>query len=260
MSEPCFIDAHCHLSDSRMKDRARIAIREAQAAGVGAFFLGGVESQEWHRQLELKREFPNLVRTSYGIHPWTVERLSREALEQEFLELEREITNADALGETGLDFYKSRNPDRFSDQEEFFRRQLDLAKAYRKPLVLHVVKAHARAMERVKDSGPEVPIVVHSFSGSVEEAKAWARMGAFLSFSGGIAREGAGASQKSKEALRGIPLSSLLFETDSPDQAFRPGVHEPRLVIEVYEAASRILQVPLSELKEIVAENFSKIR
>jgi TatD DNase family protein len=255
-----WIDAHCHLSDERMKMRSETAIHEAIARGVGQFMLGGVESREWAGQLELKGKFPGVIRTSFGIHPWTIERLPRDALEQEFSELERQIANADALGETGLDFFKTRNPAKFTEQEEFFQRQLVLAKARKKPLVLHVVRAHSRAIELVKKASPGVPMLVHSFSGSAEEAGEWVRLGAFLSFSGGIARKNPDASKKSKEALRATPLSRLLFETDSPDQAFCEEIHEPRLVIEVYRAASDILGVPLPELKEKVAENFSKIR
>jgi TatD DNase family protein len=255
-----FIDAHCHLSDPRMKDRLKPAIEEATTAGVGILMLGGVESDEWRRQAQLKRDHPEILRTSFGIHPWRVASCNLPELEQEFLVLEREIQNADALGETGLDFHPKRNPASVSIQEEFFARQLKLAEKARKPLVLHVVRAHARALTLVREANLTVPLMIHSFSGSAGEAREWVRIGAFLSFSGGIARKNPDASKKSKEALRATPLSRLLFETDSPDQAFCEGFHEPRLVIEVYRAASDILGVPLPELKEIVAENFAKIR
>ncbi len=255
-----FIDAHCHLSDPRMKDRLSLAIEEATKAGVGLMMLGGVESDEWRRQAQLKRDHPEILRTSFGIHPWRVASCSLPELEQEFLVLEREIQNADALGETGLDFHPKRNPASVSIQEEFFTRQLKLAEKARKPLVLHVVRAHARALLLVREANLTVPLMIHSFSGSADEAREWVRIGALLSFSGGIARKDEASSQKAKEALKATPLSKILFETDAPDQAFCEGIHEPRLVIEIYRAAAAQLGLELQELKEIVAENFAKIR
>ena len=255
-----FIDSHCHLSDARVEARSEIAIQEALLSGVGHLMLGGVQSSEWVRQLGLKKRFPDVIRTSFGIHPWRIEQLSESELEREFDLLQRELPKADALGETGLDFYRKRDPERFALQEEFFRRSLLLAEAARKPLVLHIVHAHARALELVRSTKPSVPLMIHSFSGSAEEAKEWVKLGTILSFSGGIARKSPDAGKRAKEALRVTPLSNLLFETDAPDQAFCEGIHEPRLVVEIYQAASRILGVPLPELKEKVAENFSKIR
>jgi TatD DNase family protein len=243
-----------------METRAAAALEDAVHAGVEKIMLGGVESLEWLRQLELKKKFPEVIRTSFGIHPWRVERLAASELEREFEILKQELPKADALGETGLDFFKKRNPERFALQEEFFRRSLDLAESMGKPLVLHIVQAHARALELVKSAKLSVPLMVHSFSGSAEEANEWVKIGALLSFSGGIARKGPDAGKKAKEALRATPLSNLLFETDAPDQAFCDELHEPRLVVEVYQAASTILGISLPELKEKVAENFSKIR
>ncbi|MBU6155235.1 MAG: TatD family hydrolase [Bdellovibrionales bacterium] len=255
-----FIDSHCHLSDVRMEARSEIAIREALGAGVGCLMLGGVQSSEWACQLELKKKFPEVIRSSFGIHPWRIEQLAPTELEREFELLRQELPKADALGETGLDFYKKRNPECFALQEEFFRRSLLLAENERKPLVLHIVHAHARARELVKAAKLSVPLMIHSFSGSAEDAKEWVKLGALLSFSGGIARKSPDSGRRAKAALKMTPLSNLLFETDAPDQAFCEGIHEPRLVVEVYQAASRILGVPLPELKEKVAENFSKIR
>ena len=136
---------------------------------------------------------------------------------------------------------------------------LELARKGSKPLVLHVVGAHQEALRVIQEESPGVPLLVHSFSGSLDEAREWTRMGAYLSFSGGILRNP--PSKKARAALGATPLSHLLFETDSPDQSWRAGqINEPALVAEIYEAASLMLGCPLPELQQIVAENFAKIR
>ena len=218
--------------------------------------LGGTDRAEWMRQEELKRAHPDLVRTSFGIHPWRVERLDGASLQEEFEVLRARASGADAIGETGLDFYKKRDPTRFDLQREAFRLHLELARSLRKPMVLHVVAAHAEALRMVRSSRPDVPVLVHAFSGSAGDAKAWVAEGAILSFCGRLA----GAGRRMTEALLATPVHQLVFETDAPDQAWRAdGVNEPALVGEVYRAASGLLGVPEVELRQIVAENFAKI-
>lgn len=255
----CYIDAHSHLSDERVGAHALSLIARARAAKVGMTLLGGTHASEWAVQEDLKTQEPEFVRTSFGIHPWWVEALSEEDLTGQFHALLACADRADAIGETGLDYSKKRDPSRFPLQREFFRKHLVLARTIRKPLVLHVVAAHADALKLVLEANPGVPLLVHGFSGSAEEAVLWIKAGAFLSFGGGILRKN--GNQKTKKALLATPLSHLLFETDAPDQAWRSDlVNEPALVSEVYSGAALLLQVPVAELREIVRANFSKIR
>jgi TatD DNase family protein len=254
-----YIDAHCHLSDERVRNQARAMIERARAAGVESVMLGGTHEAEWGSQTELKRAFPDFIKTSFGIHPWWVERLSLEELNAQFLILKGRVHAADAIGETGLDFHVKRNPQKFELQRQAFRMHLALAKGLNKPLVLHIVGAHPEALALVHEMSPGVPVLVHSFSGNAEEARDWCRLGAMLSFSGGILRRP--VSKKSISALKATPRANLLFETDSPDQSWREDkLNEPALVPEIYREASVILGCPLEELQQIVAENFGKIR
>ncbi|NDG83976.1 MAG: TatD family deoxyribonuclease, partial [Proteobacteria bacterium] len=211
MSAPGYIDAHCHLSDGRVFSEAPGFLARAQAAGVEALMLGGTDPEEWNRQRELKRDHPDLIRTSFGIHPWRVEGLDSTSLREQFELLRGQVCFADAIGETGLDFFKKRNPARFDVQREAFDLHLELARALGKPLVLHVVAAHAEALRRVKAIRPGVPMIVHAFSGSAEEAQEWVRVGAMLSFCGRFLRSGHSARagkgpDKSIAALKAIPL------------------------------------------------------
>lgn len=254
--EAHFIDAHCHLSEESSFPKAAEWIQEAQLAQVRSLQLGGVEPSEWARQKQLKDQFPDQIRTSFGVHPWWVEKVSRAELERFLDLLKAEAQTADAIGETGLDFYEKRDPARFLDQEFAFRAQINIAVALQKPLVLHVVHAHVRALQilREETQHKRVPLQVHRFSGSLETALEWVKEGALLSFTGGLMRDGVSArgSESAKRALKGIPLENLLFETD--------GLVPPQRVIETYQWAAELRSMDLEALQEKVAENFARLR
>ena len=253
-----FIDSHCHLTDERVWKDAELWIKRAEGAGVSQLRIGGLYPEEWARQSALKKRYPKIISTSFGVHPWWVERFNRNELEAALKLLEAQINESHAVGETGLDFYEKRDQTKFADQEFAFRAQIRLAKKYQKALVLHVVKAHEVARRVIQEEGAiDQKMQIHSFSGSAEMAREWLKWpGVCLSFSGGFLRENA---NRARAALKGVPLDRLLFETDSPDQAWRAdGLNEPSFVVEVYQKAAEVLDMKLSSLQTIVAENFAR--
>ena len=90
-----FIDAHCHLSDERVEKEAKTWVKRAILANVNQLMIGGVEPSEWDRQEALQISFPEMIKTSFGIHPWWVERYSRSELDQFLKLLEELIKNLD---------------------------------------------------------------------------------------------------------------------------------------------------------------------
>jgi TatD DNase family protein len=254
---PHFIDSHCHLTDERVWAQADEWIESAKLAGVVKVRLGGLEPSEWERQQALKKKHPDFIRTSFGLHPWWIEKYTRAEIDGILEKLEIEVLQAEAIGETGLDHFSKRDPKRFPDQEYAFRFQIRLALKYRLPLILHVVKAHEAAIKILEEEGAwPLPIQVHSFSGSGDVAKIWIKQGATLSFSGALLKENA---HKLRETLAGVPRSQLLLETDSPDQAWRAdGRNEPQFVREIYKKASQVLDLTPTSLAQILAENFRR--
>jgi TatD DNase family protein len=249
-----FIDAHCHLSDERVFSESLKFIDRAQQAGVRKIMLGGVEPKEWNRQIELRKQCPGVISTSFGLHPWWIEKLSDEEIAHALSRLRVDAVEANAIGETGLDFHSKRDPARFKAQRATFLAQVEIAQALKKPLVLHVVKAHAEALSILKSAKFTQPLMVHSFSGSVEEAREWMKLGALLSFSGGVLVPG--KFMKAKEVIQTVPLHHLLLETDAPDQAWRDGLNEPSLIPELYQGVASLLGVKVELLTQKLAENF----
>ena len=257
MNSISYIDAHCHLTDSRLQEVGEVLITRAQSAGVARLMIGGVEPEEWLRQIRLKSAYPGLIRTSFGLHPWKVEEKTLDGIQKDLGILETLAIRADAIGETGLDFHPNRDPLRFEDQRRAFRAQIRIAKQNQKPLVLHVVSAHAEAREVLTEEAFRGPMLVHSFSGGVEDVRAWISMGAFLSYSGVILKPG---YKRVKEALLETPLDHLLLETDSPDQSWKKKLNEPAFIPELYAEVARLLAVDSGELSRKVDANFDKIR
>src|SRR3954471_10138132 len=139
-----WIDGHCHLSDPRLEDRLERVIADSRKAGVEAWVQGGVSPEDWDRQLNLRdRLGSGQVLISFGLHPWWVTRASGEELKDGMAALRSRLAGADAAGEMGLDFSeKNRGSEKADIQADAFRGQLQLAQQAKKPLILHVVKAH----------------------------------------------------------------------------------------------------------------------
>ncbi len=236
-------------------DRVDEVVSRARQAGVSKVMIGGVDPADWSRQQILKSRYGDWIRTSFGLHPWSVERMDPTAVHRSLHELAIALKSADALGETGLDFHPRRDSSKFNLQREAFRTQIRMAQSADKPLVLHIVRSHADSIREIDDAGFGGNILVHSFSGSIEEASEWVKRGALLSFSGGFLIPG--KFERARKVLQWIPVENLLLETDSPDQAWRPdGINEPACIPELYRGLATLRGWELEFLTQKLDENF----
>ncbi len=248
------IDFHCHLTDERIFNQAERMIQKAREGGVLRIGLGGTDPADWARQSELKKRYPDLIYTHYGLHPWWVNADDQSVLEV----LRQHISECDGIGETGLDFGRKQRPETFPFQEQSFRDHLKIALHFQKPVVLHVVAAHERAQRIIQeefsrvDVKSHVPLILHRYSGGLEYLSAYLELGCFFSWSGEIAHPHGG--KKSKEAFKIVPLERIFLETDAPDQG-----QEPAQINEFYRAAAEIRGIPIENLVERIAENFRLI-
>lgn len=127
-----------------------------------------------------------------------------------------ELKDAVALGELGLDHGSRVDPASFARQRRAFQVQLDLAYARKIPMVFHILKAHDDALDELEARGaPQAAGLVHSFSGTLQQAERYVRLGLLISVGGPLARKGFG---KLKETVVSLAGPSLVLETDSPDQ------------------------------------------
>lgn len=204
------IDAHAHLSDLRLVEAVPTLIPALQAGGVKHVVLGGVDPDDWDRQIAIAEKTPGFVTTVAGIHPWTVRDQSNESLERMFERLELLAPKVSAIGETGVDFFENKDPVQRMKQPEWCERQLELAMRFQKPIVLHVVKGHDVVLGLLKHYRGK-PGLVHSWRGTEQDGRKYIDRAFALSI-------GPRSIQRLKPAeLAWIPKENFVLETDGPD-------------------------------------------
>lgn len=234
---PVLADAHCHLADTRFDDCRAEVMGRARARGIRFFLQGGVDPDDWRRQCGLTE--PGIA-PCFGLHPWYVDRADADDLAQALDQLAQYLHSAAGLGELGLDFGPQMDPERFPMQRELFLRQLRMNLEYDKPLVLHLVQCHGEAPQLLRSVAPHWRGLVHSFSGSLESARAYVALGLLISIGGSVTRPG---FTKLKSAIKDIPGEFLVVESDAPDRApddYRRPLNEPESLFVVAEAVAQL--------------------
>ncbi len=245
------VDAHCHWSDARVFANAANELPRLIVDGVGGFQLGGVDPDEWERQTKLREQFPARVWRAFGLHPYFVATHARAALEVGWAKLERQASEPEMIGEIGLDFRKKYLEAGPQVQLEFFRRQLELAQTHKKPVILHIVRAHEEALREVSDF--KVQAMVHAFTGNWQIAERYLKFGFSLSIGAQLLNV---ETQDLAETVRQMPLTQLLIESDCPDQP-PPGVqsHDSATVWTIARRVAELKNLPLKQVVEQTRQN-----
>jgi TatD DNase family protein len=206
-----FIDSHCHLDASEF-DADRDVQRElARQMGVQFCIIPAVHPDNWQPVQALAQRHHDLY--ALGIHPLHVHRCDDHALKalQDRLQAQQGDPALVAVGEIGLDAFGG-HPD-FEMQRTFFRAQLQIAREFQLPVILHV----RRAVDEVLKELRRCPVpggIAHAFNGSLQQAQMLMDMGFALGFGGAITYERA---LKLRELVRTLPQPALVLETDAPD-------------------------------------------
>ncbi len=209
------IDSHCHVNADRFEDDAEAVLDAARAAGVERILVPGWNVASSERAFDLKVRVP-WIDVAVGVHPHDAAKVDDAGWRTiEGWARDRTVT---AIGETGLDFDRVFSP--IPDQLTNLRRNLRLAAELGRPAILHCRSGAGRrdAQDALLDELTAMgqgrpPIVIHSFSGPVDYARAMLDLGASISFSGLVFRHG---EEASAEVAAITPLDRLLVETDSP--------------------------------------------
>lgn len=252
-----FVDSHCHLDRLKMSIQGYTLeqfLTLTKQAGVERLLCVSINLESYPRMLSLVEPFPE-ISVSVGVHP--NERNNKVPTEQELVDLARHPKNI-AIGETGLDYYRTK--DRHEWQQELFRLHIRAAKACAKPLVVHCREAISDVLVILKEEeARDVGGVFHCFTGDWELAKQVFNMGFLVSFSGIITYANAYDLQ---EVARKAPLESMLIETDSPYLAphpYRGRENQPAYVKYVAETIARLRGCSLSEIAKATTANYFRL-
>lgn len=244
-------DTHCHLDMSAYEADFEAVLARASAAGVTRIISVGIDLASSRRAIGLAGQHPGVYAT-VGVHPHNVAELSEEG----YAELRALCRHPKvvAYGEIGLDYVKNYAP--VALQKEHFRRQVVLAKELRLPLVVHDREAHDEIMEMLEAVAPfPAGGVMHCFSGDGAFARRVLALGFHISIPGVVTFAKAEMLQ---EAVREIPLGSLVLETDGPFLAPVPQRgkrNEPRLLLFTAQKVAELKGVSLAEVARQTTAN-----
>ncbi|HYN75614.1 MAG TPA: TatD family hydrolase [Candidatus Limnocylindria bacterium] len=268
LSVPVY-DSHCHLDlgeagregESEGLD-VEEALARARAVGVQGIVQIGCDLPSARWSVEVAERTPGIL-AGVALHPNEAPRLAaqgREVLEVAWAEIDALAAHprVRAVGETGLDFFRTEEDGR-PPQEESFRRHIAMAKAHGKALVIHDREAHDDVVRVLDSEGAPETVVFHCFSGGPELARVCADRGWYLSFAGTVTFKNAA---NLRAALAVAPLDRLLVETDAPFLTPVPHRGKPNasyLIPHTIRAMAGVLDLEEDDLSAAIAASSRRV-
>ena len=248
-------DTHTHLYSEQFDDDRVEVIERALAAGVTRFFIPAIDSSYTNAMYALEASYPNHMFLMTGVHPCHVKADYLEELAHVKEQLNsREFV---AIGEIGIDLCWDQST--LKPQQEMFRLQIQLAKQYKLPIVIHCRDAFDEVFQVLEEEkGPELFGIFHCFTGTLEQAQKAISYNMKLGI-GGVATFKNG---KIDQFLNQISLGHIVLETDAPYLSpvpFRGKRNESSYILNVLEKLSEIYAVSSDEIALITTENSKSI-
>ena len=237
------IDSHCHLDDDRYTGRLQQVLTNAHSKGITQFIVPATMRQRWSKLTALTNTYQT-IHVAYGLHPCFMQY--HQGFNIEMLEQVIDANPCVAVGECGLDFFHS-NADA-DDQIQLFQQQLSVAKNHSLPIIVHSRKSLDKVISNIRKAKLEHGGVVHSFSGSLQQAKQLIDLGFKLGIAATVCYERA---KKLRATIKAMPLQSFLLESDAPDQPgplHRGQLNEPAFMIEQAQQIAKIKEMKVAEV------------
>ena len=256
------VDAHCHLDIFTEGGPGGAGVRavldRAKAVGIDRIVQVGCDVESSRYSVECANAFPGEVVAAIALHPNDAPRLPD--LESELSEIEEMAKNprVRAIGETGLDHFRT-PPEKRDVQEYSFRRHIALAKKLGKTLMIHDRDAHEDVLRVLKEEGAPEQVVFHCFSGDSAMAQVCEDRGYVLSFAGTLTFKNA---PQLREALALIPADQFLVETDAPfltPVPYRGRPNAPYLIPHTVRLMAEIRGVSEEEIARVTSATAERL-
>ena len=200
-------DTHCHLSHPALHTRLPEVLAEAAAQEVRRFLTPATGAENWAAVAKLSSA---QIDIALGIHPWFVDNQPADALDK-LAQYLHAYPHA-LVGEIGLDFHPNRRHNAAA-QSACFEAQLQLAQSLQRPIVLHNLKADAACLAGIRRCGFTQGGFAHAFSGSLESAQAWLKLGFKIGIGSVLLKDNA---QKIRRLATHLAWGDMVLETDAP--------------------------------------------
>lgn len=247
------IDSHSHFDAPEFDADRDAALARARGAGVSRQIVPAIAAAGWEKLRAICAPGSGL-HPAYGLHPMYLDEHRDEHLPllREWIERERPV----AVGECGLDFFvEGLDAER---QSFFFDGQLRLARDHDLPVIVHARRAVDAVIAAIRRFGP-LRGVVHSFSGSADQAKRLLDLGFLIGLGGPVTYERA---NRLRTLARDVPLESLLLETDAPDQpdaAIRGQRNEPARLPAILDCIATLRGIDADKLARATSANAERL-
>lgn len=245
------IDAHVHLSDAEYVGHIEELIADAKEAGVAALVTNSMDLNTCKKDIELSQRYPNLVYPALGIHPWNVNVLKENELQETIEFIQNQKGTVRAIGEIGLDYkYDSI----WEQQNIVFDKMLLLAESLNVPVIIHSRGTTDKIVEMLPSYRLN-RVLLHWFSHPMNALTKAIDNGYFITegppvtYSNGI-----------REVVEKTPLTNLLTETDGPvtywKQPYNGQLTKPSYIRNVVGAVAEIKKMKLEDVADQIAKNF----
>jgi TatD DNase family protein len=247
------IDSHCHIDFEDFDHDREQVIQRAISAEVEKIIVPGVMKNTWQRIKDCSEKFSSLY-PCYGLHPYFIKQHQPRDIKELKIWLDKH--KPVAVGECGLDFFLKHLD--IELQTFYFEQQLDIALEFNLPIIIHARKSTEAVINAIKKR-PGLRGMIHSYSGSYEQAQQLIKLGFYLSFGGPLTYEN---STRLHKLVSLLPLEFILVETDAPDQPVagaKQKRNEPVYIVKVIHQIAKLHNTNYQNITKITSKNTSHL-
>lgn len=244
-------DSHAHLDSSKFNGDRDKVIKKAFDEGIKLIMNPGADYESSIEAVKLAEKY-DFMYAAVGIHPHNADTLDDMMLS--LIKAMARKKKVKAIGEIGLDYYYDNSPRDI--QRYWFRKQLQLAKELKMPVIIHDRDANQDVFDILREEESfNTGVLLHCYSGSPELARQYVKLGAYISIAGPVTFKN---SRKLVDVVKIVPLDRLMIETDSPyltPVPFRGKRNQPSYVRYVAEKIAEIKEISYDEVAIATTDN-----
>ena len=246
------IDTHCHLNDEALFNDLDNVIERAKNAGVDKMIVIGWDEKSSKLAIRIAEQY-DFVYAAIGFHPENIFDINDEIL-YKTLELSNH-PKVVAIGEIGLDYHWTKDPEKRELQKQYFIKQIEYANKVGLPISIHSREAFNDTLEILKSHKPLCSGVMHCYSGSVDNLQDIINLNLYIGLDGPVTFTNA---KTPKEVAAEVPIERLVVETDCPylsPHPLRGTVNEPANISLVVDEIANIRQMSKKHLLDVLYKN-----
>lgn len=245
------IDTHIHLNDNAYNDILNEIIKSANKNGINKMIVMGCDYQSSLKAIEIAKKYDNIY-AMVGLHPSEVDKENDKELNwlKKLLKEEKVI----GIGEIGLDLYWTKENKEL--QIEYFEKQLQLSLEYNLPICIHSRDAIELTYQILSKNNYKG--IIHCFSGSLEMAKKFIKLGYLIGIGGVVTFK----NTNLKEVVKNIPMECIVTETDGPYLAptpYRGKLNKPEYIRLIVEEIALLKSMSITAVEKQIDENVNKV-